>query len=234
MQPVSREVEARTAALASASVQALYADPFWEARYGAQRARRFGDEDAVFHLRYLVQALDSQRPALLEEYARWLRTLLFTRGMCTLHLDQHFEGLAHALQAEGFGPDTLPHIYVQSAREALRHVGGPAQRLEAATPALVQDVVRRVGGELTPENRLRLEQETRLHLSYLADALALDRADLWEAHLHWYVGFWPRRGLEPLTFPHLLGALKAALGPEHAEARTLLARAPVSWEELHS
>ncbi|RKG97113.1 hypothetical protein D7V97_34705 [Corallococcus sp. CA053C] len=234
MQPVSREVEARTASLASASVQALYADPFWEARYGAQRARRFGDEDAVFHVRYLVQALDANRPAVLENYARWLRTLLFTRGMCTLHLDQHFEGLAHALQAEGFGPGTPPHAYVQSAREALRHTVGPAWQLEAATPALVQEVVRRLGSGLTPENRLRLEQEVRLHLSYLSDSLALDRADLWEAHLHWYAGFWPQRGLAPLTFPHLLGALLAALGSEHAEARTLLARAPISWEELHS
>ncbi|RYZ34189.1 MAG: hypothetical protein EOO71_39840, partial [Myxococcaceae bacterium] len=67
MPNVSLQVEARTAPIASASVQALYEDPFWAARYGLQRARRFGDEDAVFHVRYLVQALDAARPAILED-----------------------------------------------------------------------------------------------------------------------------------------------------------------------
>ncbi|RKH16420.1 hypothetical protein D7X74_15435 [Corallococcus sp. CA047B] len=234
MSPVSQAVEALTRTLAPASIQPLYADPFWNARYGPQRARRFGDEDAVFHVRYLVQALDAQRPAILEDYARWLRTLLFTRGMCSLHLDQHFEGLSLALQAEGFGQGTLPHTYVQAARDALRYPSGAAHPLEDASPALIADAVRRLEARLPPGNRRRLEQELRLHLSYLSDALALDRPDLWEAHLRWYADFWPQRGLAPVTFPHLLGALKAALGPEHAEARTLLARAPVSWEELPS
>ncbi|RYZ35038.1 MAG: hypothetical protein EOO71_36955 [Myxococcaceae bacterium] len=234
MPTVSQAVEALTRTLATASIQPLYADPFWDARYGPQRARRFGDEDAVFHVRYLVQALDAQRPAIMEDYARWLRTLLVTRGMCSLHLDQHFEGLQAALQAEGFGPGSQPHAYVQAGRDALRHPGEPARRLEDASPALIQAVARRLEDGLAPGNRQPLEQETRLHLSYLSDAVALDRADLWEAHLQWYAGFWPQRGLGPLTFPHLLGALKAALGPEHAEARTLLARAPVSWEELPS
>ncbi|MGE6762704.1 hypothetical protein ACQKGO_32130 [Corallococcus interemptor] len=234
MSHLSHPVEARTAAIASASVQALYEDPFWAARYGIQRARRFGDEDAVFHVRYLVQALDAQRPAILEDYARWLRTLLVTRGMCSLHLDQHFEGLARALQAEGFGPGSLPYDYVQSARQALHYKEGPAHELEADAPGLISTVVRRLEAPLPSGSRPRLEQEVRLQLSYLADALALDRADLWDAHLQWYAGFWPQRGLSPLTLHQTLDALKSALEDGHPEARTLLARTPVSWEETHS
>ncbi|RKG97557.1 hypothetical protein [Corallococcus carmarthensis] len=234
MPHVSLQVEARTAFLASNSVQALYEDPFWAARYGLPRARRFGDEDAVFHVRYLVQALDATRPAILEDYARWLRTLLVTRGMCSLHLDQHFEGLARALQAEGFGPDSLPHTYVQAAREALRYKEGPAHTLEEDSAAIISAVVRRTESPLPPGSRPRLEQEVRLQLSYLSDALALDRADLWDAHLQWYAGFWPQRGLAPLTLLQTLDALKAALTDEHPEALSLLARAPVSWEETHS
>ncbi|NPC51111.1 hypothetical protein D7X99_18715 [Corallococcus sp. AB032C] len=234
MPHVSLQVEARTAFLASNSVQALYEDPFWAARYGIQRARRFGDEDAVFHVRYLVQALDAARPAILEDYARWLRTLLVTRGMCSLHLDQHFDGLARALQAEGFGPDSLPHTYVQSARQALRYKDGPAHAVESDIAGIISAAVRRLEGALPPGNRLRLEQELRLQLSYLSDALALGREDLWNAHLQWYAGFWPQRGLSPLTLPHLLDALKAALADGPPEARTLLARMPDSWEETHS
>lgn len=234
MSHVSLQVEARATALASNSVQALYADPFWAARYGLQRARRFGDEDAVFHVRYLVQALDAQRPAILEDYARWLRTLLVTRGMCSLHLDQHFEGLGRALQAEGFGPGSLPHTYVQSAREALHYKDGPAHALEADAAAIISTVVRRLEAPLPSGSRPRLEQEVRLQLSYLADALAMDRADLWDAHLQWYAGFWPQRGLSPLTLLQTLDALKAALEDGPPEARTLLARTPDSWEETHS
>ncbi|WP_375755356.1 hypothetical protein [Corallococcus exercitus] len=234
MSNVSLQVEARTASLASNSVQALYEDPFWAARYGLQRARRFGDEDAVFHVRYLVQALDASRPAILEDYARWLRTLLVTRGMCSLHLDQHFEGLARALQAEGFGPDSLPFTYVQSARQALRYKEGPAHALEADAPGLISTVVRRLEHPLPSGSRPRLEQEVRLQLSYLSDALALGRADLWDAHLQWYAGFWPQRGLAPLNLLQCLNALKAALESGHPEALSMLARTSVSWEETHS
>ncbi|AFE07759.1 hypothetical protein COCOR_07812 [Corallococcus coralloides DSM 2259] len=234
MSHVSLQVEARTAPIASASVQALYEDPFWAARYGIQRARRFGDEDAVFHVRYLVQALDASRPAILEDYARWLRTLLVTRGMCSLHLDQHFDGLARALQAEGFGPGSLPHTYVQSARQALHYQEGPAHAVESDAAAIISAVVRRTEGPLPTGSRPRLEQEVRLQLSYLSDALALERADLWDAHLQWYAGFWPQRGLCPLTLLQTLDALKAALVDGPPEARTLLARMPDSWEETHS
>ncbi|WP_242588857.1 hypothetical protein [Corallococcus macrosporus] len=212
----------------------MYEDPFWTARYGIQRARRFGDEDAVFHVRYLVQALDASRPAILEDYARWLRTLLVTRGMCSLHLDQHFEGLLRALQAEGFGPDSQPCVYVQAARQALRYKDGPAHRLEEDLAVITSAAVRRLEAPLPPGSRPRLEQEVHLQLSYLADALAMDRTDLWDAHLQWYAGFWPQRGLSPLNLLQCLDALKAVLGSAHPEARTLLARTPVSWEETHS
>ncbi|WP_242543667.1 hypothetical protein [Corallococcus sp. NCSPR001] len=211
----------------------MYEDPFWAARYGIQRARRFGDEDAVFHVRYLVQALDAARPAILEDYARWLRTLLVTRGMCSLHLDQHFQGLGRALQAEGFGPGSLPFTYVESARQALHYNEGPAHVLEADAPGLISAVVRRLEHPLPAGSRPRLEQEVRLQLSYLSDALALGRDDLWHAHLQWYAGFWPQRGLSPLTLVQTLDALKATLDG-HSEALTLLARTPDSWEETCS
>src|ERR1044072_7291296 len=81
MEPLSRQLEARADQLARASVAWMYEDPFWAARYGAERARRFGGEDAQFHVRYLVQAVTEQRASVMEGYATWLRTLLAARGM---------------------------------------------------------------------------------------------------------------------------------------------------------
>ncbi|MCP3136761.1 hypothetical protein [Pyxidicoccus xibeiensis] len=234
MEPLSRTVEGRANRLASASVEALYKDPFWEARYGLERSRRFGDEDALFHVRYLVQALDERKPSVMEGYARWLRTLLVSRGMCTRHLDDHFAGLASALAAEGWGPGTEPHDYVAAARHALRYTEGPAHALEQDAPELARAAASRLTLYIIPEDRPRLEDELRLHLSYLADALASGRPELMGDHVRWYVGFWPRRGFGLLAFPSVLGMLKAVLGPRHPEARTLLATAGVSWEETRS
>jgi hypothetical protein len=233
-QPLSRLVEARTDRLATASVEPLYRDPFWEARYGQERSRRFGDEDARFHVRYLVQALDERRPSVMEGYARWLRTLLVSRGMCTRHLDSHFAGLASALEAEGWGPGTPPHDYTLAAREALRYPEGPAHLLERDAPELARATAGRLTLYILPEDRPRLEEELQLHLSYLADALASGRHEVMGDHVRWYVGFWPRRGFGLLAFPSVLGMLKSVLGSRHPEARTLLATAGVSWEETRS
>jgi hypothetical protein len=111
MQTLTREIEARAPQLALASVEWMYQDPFWEARYGLERARRFGNEDALFHVRYLLQALAEERPSVMEGYATWLRTLLVSRGMCTRHLDQNFAGLQSALAARaGEAGPVHPHL----------------------------------------------------------------------------------------------------------------------------
>jgi hypothetical protein len=211
MEPLSRQLEARAERLATASVEWMYQDPFWEARYGAERARRFGGEDARFHVRYLVQALAEQRPSVMEGYARWLRTLLVSRGMCTLHLDQNFAGLQAALATEGFGLDSPAHAYVQAARGALRYAEGPARALQEHAPELARHAAQALLPQVPAALHLRLEEELMLHLSYLADALALGTPEFFARHTGWYKGFWPLRELGGLPFEHLLAALQATL-----------------------
>ncbi|MFY2558896.1 hypothetical protein ACN469_14805 [Corallococcus terminator] len=234
METPSRLVEARADALAQASVEAMYQDPFWEARYGAERTRRFGDEDARFHVRYLVQSLNEHRPSVMEGYARWLRTLLVSRGMSTLHLDLNFAGLASALEAEGWGPGTEPYEHVRAAREALRYPEGPSRALQDDASELSRAVTSRLALYLTAEDRPRLEDELRLQLSYLADALDAGKPELMADHVRWYVGFWPRRGFGLLAFPAVLGMLKALLAARHPQAQALLATAGVTWDETRS
>jgi hypothetical protein len=228
MEPLSRQLESRADRLANASVEWMYQDPFWEARYGAERARRFGSEDAHFHVRYLVQALAEQRPSVLEGYAVWLRTLLVSRGMCTLHLDQNFAGLQAALAAEGFGPDSPAQAYVQAARAALRYPQGPARTVQELAPRLAHRAVEALGSEVPPSLHPRLEEELLLHLSYLADAVGTGRPELFANHVRWYTDFWARRELGALTFRRLLSALEAALADiltDHDEVKTVFATA---------
>jgi hypothetical protein len=181
MQSLARRVEARTQRLAESSVQGLFEDPFWFARYGEERARRFGGEDAVFHVRYLVQALEARDAGVLERYARWLQGLLVARGMCSEHLAAHFQGLHVALVREALGEVVPRALRELATREPSSHGQEP-----------------RLSGELT------------LQLSYLMDALGTGRAGLFVEHVRWYKGFWPRRALR-CAYPPLLESLEVAL-----------------------
>ncbi|WP_257460392.1 hypothetical protein [Archangium lipolyticum] len=215
MQSLARQVEARAQRLAEASVSGLYEDPFWFARYGEERARRFGGEDALFHVRYLVQALDAQDPGVMERYARWLQGLLVPRGMSSRHIAQHFQGLRNALSREGLTEPPQALEYMRAAIAALAWPEGPARAVHEALPRLVwctMDVLaRRVPG--TREQEARLHDEVELQWAYLMDALGMKRPGLFVEHARWYAGFWPQRGL-PCDYRTLLETLEVALSHE--------------------
>ncbi|QSQ11737.1 hypothetical protein [Myxococcus landrumensis] len=232
--PLSRQVEARADVLVQSTLEALHQDPFWEARDGAERARLLGTEDVRAHVRHLVQSLDAHQPSIMESYVHSLRAMRMSRGLSTLHLDTHFLRLSAALEAQGWGPGTEPHEHVRVAREALHYPSGLARRLQEDAPELSHAATSRLRFYLTPEDLPRLEEELRLQLSYLADALDEGRPEVMADHVRWYVGFWPRRGFGLLAFTTVLGMLKAVLASRHPQARLLLATAGVSWEETRS
>jgi hypothetical protein len=213
MQSLAREVERRMQRLAEASVADLYEDPFWFARYGEERARRFGDEDAVFHVRYLVQALEAKDAGVMERYARWLQGLLVPRGMSSRHIAAHFQGLHAALVREGLTQPPEALEYVRAAESALEWPEGPARVVHEALPGLVPQTLAELSvreGALTRGQEIRLGDELLLQLSYLMDALGSRRPGLFAEHVRWYAGFWPRRDLR-CSYRGLLEALEAAL-----------------------
>ena len=75
----------------------MYENPFWMQKYG-ERGRRFADEDSPFHLKYLDQALAANDLAVFQKYAKWLRSVLVSRGMCSEHLGENFSLLAEAIK----------------------------------------------------------------------------------------------------------------------------------------
>lgn len=213
MQSLAREVEGRTQRLAEASVAHLYEDPFWFARYGEERARRFGGEDAVFHVRYLVQALDAKDAGVMERYARWLQGLLVPRGMSSRHLATHFQGLHDALVREGLTQPPLALEYMRAAEAALDWPEGDARAVHTARAELVRDTLRELSareGAPTPGQAGRLEEEVLLQLSYVMDAMGTKRPGLFLEHARWYAGFWPKRDVR-YTYRGLLESLEGAL-----------------------
>lgn len=211
-------LRAATPALNLAAVDEEYADPFWWDRYG-ERGRRFMIEDGQHHYSYVGEAVAGGSTALMVRYARWLRGVLVSRGMCSEHLADGFRVRARLLAERGW-EDAAPALAAFAVGEAaLRHDEGPAAgilpepgtRLTLAGEGIVGDDAER-------------QHEARTLLSYLADALADGRPEILLEHVVWRRGFDERRGRPASHTPALLRALASTL-PIASPAVDLLARA---------
>lgn len=165
-----------TAELNLAAVDEEYKDPFWSDRYG-ERGRRHALEDGQYHFSYVAEAVAAGSMHLLERYARWLRSVLVARGMCSEHLADGFRIRARLLTGPNWH-DAGPALEAFAcADEALRYHEGPAAGLVPTTHAADAAT-----------------DELRILRSYLADALALARPTTWIDQMVWRVGFDARRG----------------------------------------
>ncbi|HEX6240661.1 MAG TPA: hypothetical protein VFZ61_07205 [Polyangiales bacterium] len=171
----------------------MYLDPFWEARYGA-RGRRHADEDSAHHLRYLAEALRGGEASVMTNYARWLRTVLVTRGMCSAHLADNFTRLAQALRA--WLPESQPALeLLDQACAALRYSQGAGAFVEAHATEWLELLARSGEAQASGETwALTGPARMRSYLSYLADALQLGRAELFVAHLRFVSELEQQRG----------------------------------------
>lgn len=191
----------------------FYRDPFWRERFGT-RGEKHSQEDGLYHLSFLAEALAAGDPGILTRYATWLRTVLVTRGMCSRHLAQNFARLAGAI-AGWPGGENAVH-YLRLAEASLRYGEGPARELLGSVDALVDATCARA--EVPPE---RWRDELCTLLSYLADALASDRPDLLAAHLRWYLPFRERQGISADESRRVLAALERSLAGLAPAARLL-------------
>jgi hypothetical protein len=232
---LANAIEARASRLADRAHDAMYRDSFWEERFG-ERGRRFSQEDNGHHVSYLLQALRADAPDLLTGYARWLQGLLTTRGMCSRHIAENFGRLADAIRAEGVEDAGPAFTLLEAASAALIYDDGPARAVQVAAESIVEQaagaVVQRHPGwtaELAdPEGNdagdegndspAVIRNDLRYLLSYLADALANDRPDLFVQHIGWSDGFLARHGRPAGYLRASLIALDEALGPALGDA----------------
>jgi hypothetical protein len=159
--------------LAVRVIDEMYEDPFWIERFAA-RGRRHSEEDIGFHVDYLVQAVIAHDPGVLERYARWLQSVLTTRGMCSRHLEESFERLDRAV-TESMGSD-FGTSYLEAARRALLYESGTLARE-------IQDQARHLSSQATATLPAGKPRDFEHHLSYLADAIALDKPSLFETYV---------------------------------------------------
>ena len=213
-----RAIELRAAKMSSVVLERVYEDPFWDARFG-KRGRYHTERDGNYHLSYLVQALRAGAPSVMVDYARWLRSVLVTRGMCSLHLAENFAMFRVVLVELGPPGVERAAAMLTAAEEALRYEVGTAAAIDRVAPSLARELAR-------GSDPVSAERDVRRHLSFLADALDLDRPDLFGAYLKFLSDWRGDSGAVKSTISSVVDALVLKLPPGAAgEVRSHLARA---------
>jgi hypothetical protein len=193
-----------------------YRDPFWTERYGS-RGRRHADEDSDFHLRYLARALQHGDPGVMVRYARWLRDVLASRGMCTRHLAENFRLLAEGLEAMHWSGGETAVAFVRSGQDALLYDEPVARAVQEAAGKAAAEVSRAHrerfprGWKHAAERPDGLRDDLLNYLSYLVDALALGSPATLVAHTAWFAGFLQRHGTPREQLDSALALLRDSL-----------------------
>lgn len=185
MNPLATGLSAPAAGVNTRVLQRELADPFWLARYG-ERARRFIQEDGAHHLRYLDEAIAGGSDETFVRYARWLRGVLVSRGMCTHHLVRNFELLGQVLVESGRPDAERANAVLDAGIAALRPRGEAGRFSDAAERRIDDDaatIARTSGADVD-----QVRRDLRCLSSYLADAVADGRDAIFLEHVAWRRG----------------------------------------------
>lgn len=217
MRELISELEARAPALVERVFREMYANPFWDERFG-ERGREFARQDGHYHISHLVSALQFEQLPLFTHYSRWLQITLTHRGMCSRHIAENFSRLSRAID-EDLPGDTEPALtYLRAAEEALVYDDGPARLLQLEAERLADECVSVLyqrhpdwleqGGERA---RLRCRDDFLYHLSYLADAIANEKPQNFVDYLAWIKDFLARYGVPEAHLQESLLVLEESL-----------------------
>lgn len=188
-------------AISARVIEQMYEHPFWIERFGG-RGQRHAGRDGDFHIQYLCEAVASGDDGVFVRYARWLREVLVTRGMCSRHLADNFRLLAEAIDREPWPGRERAVAILRAGAAALAYDHGVPGVVDRARPALVA---------LATASMPTADVHDLDHfLSYLSDAVALDRPELFEKHVAFMVGFYIRRGRPATHVAESLSALAHA------------------------
>lgn len=162
----------RDAVARAATDDFLGAHPDWIDLYG-DRARRFGIEDAGFHVDFLGGALSAQSLESFRRYVLWAARVLAGRGIAARFLIESLEGVSGQLRArlDPVQADTVAR-YVEAGVEALRS-------MEAAPSPPVVSTSHSEARELYLEAALRGDRRAALTITRQAVGEGGDAADVY-------------------------------------------------------
>jgi hypothetical protein len=204
------QLEQQAAALSERVLHEMYEDPFWDARYG-ERGRKYTREDMLHHISHLNQALAAADHALFVKYARWLRSVPTSRGLCTLHLVDNFERLSRAIADRIADAEPACHA-LEAGIDGLGYHAGLAAELGALQAGLIDALARRAQDAATGAKSAQFHRrEARKLVSYLADTLDSGRRDRFFEHRRWLDQYAREQGLPADYYLQLMAASVAEL-----------------------
>ena len=176
------QVRDQASALADAVVACEYGrHPKLLARYGAA-GRTKSRQDAVCHFFHLADALDTNSPALFDDYIGWVKVLLQHLGVRSEDLDHHLECMADMVREQMPAPVATRAItMIEGARTALPAMPSttasfidPGQRLSPLVHKYVRNMLggyRQAAGRLVFDAADRGEPVPQLYLQVFQPAL---------------------------------------------------------------
>jgi hypothetical protein len=213
-------LDAHADALCARSIDEACSGAFWTERFGERGTRRI-KEDAHHHISHLKTALQFDDPSVLAKYAVWLQQVLTHRGMCSRHLAEHFDALARAIHRAALPGAASAESFLGVAVDALRYQSGPAGPVQEAADVLAASVLNAPDARhmTAPSGADHLESDLGYLLSYLMDAVALDRPDVFQQYVVWIDGYFTRRDRPRGYLARILQALDASLSVTGDEVR---------------
>lgn len=198
----------------------MYENPFWVERFGA-RAHTHGREDGLYHITYACNAIEAGDVGVIENYARWLQQVLTTRGMCSRHLADNFDRLAAAIRDEPWpGKQAAIDVFAAAAR-ALHYEDSIAGGLQARTMIIARAATLDLHAnhpDGPAADQARCIDDLSYHLSYLADAIALSRPQVFGDYIRWLGEFLAKRSVPRTHLAASLDALEAQIAKQFPAA----------------
>jgi MerR family transcriptional regulator, light-induced transcriptional regulator len=105
VEPIAQAITARTFA----------ENPDLHQKYG-ERGRKKCEEDTVYHLHYLSQAIAANRKKMFVDYVGWAKIMLYSRGIDPASLGDNLESMAHVLRLKS--PRHCRSTFAQFIRSA--------------------------------------------------------------------------------------------------------------------
>jgi hypothetical protein len=217
-------IEQVRSSIAERLVDQMYADPFWEERYG-KLGKMHAHQDVNYHLDNLVTAIRMEMLSSPVNYYDYLQNVLVHRGICTRHI-HHTLSQLKALLKEVL-PDEWPEIepYLDAGYEGLAYKHPACQNLSDKE----ERIANAVANQLTPpegsissldEWRQARYREILLHLSYLQDSVEKESAQIFDEHASWSLSFYPAQGVSKeiiqAEWRLLMNEIPSKLAPEEA------------------
>jgi MerR family transcriptional regulator, light-induced transcriptional regulator len=169
-------------ALADAVVACEFSrHPKLRARYGAA-GRAKSRQDAVYHFLHLAAALDTNSPALFNDYIGWVKVLLQHLGVSSDDLDHHLDCMAEVVREQMPAPvATSADAMIDGVRAALPAMPSstasflePGKRLSPLAQEYVHTMLggyRQAAGQLVFDAADRGEPVQQLYLQVFQPAL---------------------------------------------------------------